>query len=75
MTDIDEGLPVLPRELPSLTVEVRSIAAPPTPELADPYDIRVADPDGDAELISEWMNRPHLAEAWEYDWPPERWRG
>jgi RimJ/RimL family protein N-acetyltransferase len=43
--------------------------------LADPYDIRVADPDDDAELISEWMNRPHLAEAWEYDWPPERWRG
>jgi lysine N-acyltransferase len=75
MTDIDEALPVLPRELPSLTVEVHSIAAPPTPELAVPYDIRVADPDGDAELISEWMNRPHLAEAWEYDWPPERWRG
>jgi lysine N-acyltransferase len=39
MTDIDEALPVLPRELPSLAVEVRSIAAPPTPELADPYDI------------------------------------
>jgi lysine N-acyltransferase len=75
MTDIDEALPVLPRELPSLAVEVRSIAAPPTPELADPYEIRIADPDDDAELISEWMNRPHLAEAWEYDWSPERWRG
>jgi lysine N-acyltransferase len=75
MTDIDEALPVLPRELPSLAVEVRSIGAPPTPELADPYAIRVADPDDDAELISEWMNRPHLAEAWEYDWPPQRWRG
>ena len=20
------------------------------------------------------MNRPHLAAAWEYDWPPSRWR-
>ena len=20
------------------------------------------------------MNRPHLVEAWEYDWPPARWR-
>jgi hypothetical protein len=33
MTDIDEALPVLPRELPSLAVEVRSIAAPPTPQI------------------------------------------
>jgi lysine N-acyltransferase len=71
MTDIDEALPVLPRELPSPAVEVRSIAAPPTPELADPYDIRVADPDDDAELISEWMNRPHLAQADALDQPAE----
>jgi RimJ/RimL family protein N-acetyltransferase len=75
MTDIDEALPVLPRELASITDEARSIAAPATPVLADPYDVRLADPDGDAELIAEWMNRPHLVEAWEYDWPPGRWRG
>jgi lysine N-acyltransferase len=35
----------------------------------EPYAIRLAGPDSDAELVSEWMNRPHLAEAWEYDWP------
>lgn len=75
MTDIDEALLVLPRELASIADEVRSIAAPPTPVLADPYDVRLADPDGDAELIAEWMNRPHLVEAWASDWPPERWRG
>jgi len=56
MTDLEEALPVLPRELPS-------------------YHWRIAEPDDDAELISEWMNRPHLAEAWEYHWPPARWRG
>jgi lysine N-acyltransferase len=75
MTDIDEALkPVLPRELPSVSDAVRAVGAPPTPILAEPYSIRLADPDGDAEMISEWMNRPHLAEAWEYDWPPQRWR-
>jgi RimJ/RimL family protein N-acetyltransferase len=74
MTDIDEALPVLPRELTSIPADVRAVPAPPTPVLADPYDIRLADPDADADLISEWMNRPHLAAAWEYDWPPERWR-
>ncbi|HET6734545.1 GNAT family N-acetyltransferase [Mycobacterium sp.] len=74
MTDIDEALkPVLPRELPSVSDSVRAVGAPPTPILAEPYAIRLADPDGDAEMISEWMNRPHLAEAWEYDWPPQRW--
>ena len=74
MTEIDEALkPVLPRELPSVSDCVRAVGAPPTPILAEPYAIRLADPDGDAEMISEWMNRPHLAEAWEYDWPPQRW--
>jgi len=28
----------------------------------------------DAAMVAEWMNRPHLAEAWEYDWPVWRWR-
>jgi RimJ/RimL family protein N-acetyltransferase len=74
MTDIDEALtPVLPRELTSIPDAVRAVGAPPTPILAEPYDIRLADADADAEMVSEWMNRPHLVEAWEYDWPPARW--
>lgn len=75
MTELDEALPVLPRELTSLSAEVRPITAPPTPMLAEPYHFRLADADVDAELISEWMNRPHLAEAWEYDNPPGWWHG
>lgn len=74
MNDLEEALPVLPRELTAITADVRSIGAPPTPVLADPYAVRIVDADADAEMVSEWMNRPHLVEAWEYDWPPERWR-
>jgi lysine N-acyltransferase len=74
MTDIDEALtPVLPRELTDISEAVRAVGAPPTPTLAPPYAIRLADPDADAEMVSGWMNRPHLVEAWEYDWPPSRW--
>jgi RimJ/RimL family protein N-acetyltransferase len=75
MTDIDEApTPVLPRELTDISDAVREVAAPPTPTLAEPYRIRLVDPDADAVMISEWMNRPHLVEAWEYDCPPERWQ-
>ncbi|MGH3677640.1 MAG: GNAT family N-acetyltransferase [Mycobacterium sp.] len=75
MTDIDEALePVLPRELTSIPDEVREIGPPPTPTVPEPYGIRLADPDLDADMISEWMNRPHLVRAWEYNWPPSRWR-
>ncbi|WP_102144704.1 GNAT family N-acetyltransferase [Mycobacterium hubeiense] len=75
MTDIDEALrPVLPRELTEISDAVRAVGAPPTPIVAEPYALRSTDPDADAEMVSEWMNRPHLVEAWEYDWPPERWR-
>src|SRR4029078_6958681 len=74
MTHIDEALaPVLPRELTDISDAVRAVGAPPTPVLAAPYTIRLADADADADMVSEWMNRPHLAEAWEYDWPPSRW--
>jgi RimJ/RimL family protein N-acetyltransferase len=73
MSETDEA-PVLPRELTTISAAVRSVGAPPTPNLADPYCIRLANPDVDADLVSEWMNRPHLVEAWEYDWPPARWR-
>lgn len=65
---------ILHRELTDISDEVRRVPAPPIPVLAEPYAIRVADPDADAEMISEWMNRPHLAQTWESAWPPERWR-
>ena len=74
MTEIDEALePVLKRELTDIADAVRVVPAPPIPVVAEPYGIRLADADADAEMVSEWMNRPHLVEAWEYDWPPERW--
>ena len=34
----------------------------------------MADPDADAEMIAQWMSRPHLAEAWESVWPATRWQ-
>ena len=71
MTDAE---PILPRELTDLPDEVRDVPPPPTPELPAPYGLRLADPDADAEMIAEWMNRPHLAESWEYAWPVARWR-
>jgi RimJ/RimL family protein N-acetyltransferase len=75
MTDIDEApTPVLPRELTSISDEVRAVGAPPTPVLIEPYHMRLADPAADADMVSEWMYRPHLVEAWEYDWPPARWQ-
>ena len=74
MTDVNEALaPVLPRELTEISDSVRRVSAPPTPILAEPYRLRLIDPDTDADMISEWMNRPHLVEAWEYDRPPARW--
>src|SRR5690348_2768799 len=75
MTEIDEApVPVLPRQLTDVSDEVAAVPAPCTPHLAEPYSIRLADADADAPLVSEWMNRPHLVEAWEYPWPPARWR-
>lgn len=64
---------VLPRELSDLPEEIRRIPAPPLPVLDAPYTLRVADV-SDARIIAEWMNRPHLVAAWEYDWPESRWR-
>ena len=75
MTDVDQApAPALPRELTEVSDAVRAVIAPPTPRLAEPYRFRLVDPNADAAMISEWMNRPHLVQAWEYDWPPERWR-
>ena len=72
MTDV---LPILPRELTDLSAEVRAVPPPPTPQLREPFSIRLVEPDADAEMIAEWMNRPHLAETWEYDRPVTWWRG
>lgn len=74
VTDVTDTPPVLARELTDITDEVRATPAPPVPALDAPYAIRVADPEGpDTAMIAEWMNRPHLAAAWEYDWPVDRW--
>ncbi len=70
MTDAE---PILRRELTDIPHEVRNVPPPPIPELPEPYGLRLADPDSDAEMIAEWMNRLHLAESWEYAWPAARW--
>ena len=64
---------VLARELTGLPDEIRRVPAPPIPALGFPYAMRVAKA-SDAALVAEWMNRPHLVAAWEYDWPVWRWR-
>lgn len=63
----------MPRELTDIPDEVRDVPAPPVPEVPEPYNFRLADPDADAEMLSEWMSRPHLATTWQYDYPPSRW--
>src|SRR6478735_583750 len=63
---------VLARALTDLPDEVARVPAPPMPSVDSPYTLRVAAA-SDAAMVAEWMNRPHLAEAWEYDWPVERW--
>lgn len=63
----------MPRQRFDLSDVVRAVPPPPLPVFPEPYSVRFADPAGDAELISEWMNRPHLAQTWESAWPPERW--
>ena len=64
---------VLRRERFDIPDDVRRIARPPVPSLDQPFELRVARR-GDAGMVSEWMNRPHLAAAWEYDWPTPRWQ-
>ncbi|MCV7030684.1 GNAT family N-acetyltransferase [Mycobacterium sherrisii] len=64
---------VLKRERKDLSDDVRRVGALPVPVLDPPYAMRTAVSD-DAEMVSEWMNRPHLAETWEYAWPTARWR-
>ena len=71
---MSDALVILPRELTELSDEARAAPAPPTTMLTNPYALRPIDPDIDADLISRWMNMPHLVEAWESDWPVGRWR-
>ena len=70
---MNDAQPILPRELTDLPGEIRSVPAPPLPELPEPYGLRLAEPDADAEMIAEWMSRPHLIEGWESNWPASRW--
>ncbi|MCG5434305.1 acetyltransferase [Mycobacterium sp. MYCO198283] len=72
-TDDAAAAPVLPRELTDIPDRVRRVPRPPVPVLAEPFAIRVVDPDRDAALLAEWMNRPHLAATWEYDRPQWWW--
>jgi lysine N-acyltransferase len=69
----DASTQVLKRERKDLSEEVERLGPLPVPELDSPYAMRAAVGD-DAEMVSEWMNRPHLAETWEYAWPTSRWR-
>ncbi len=62
----------LPRERLDLPEEIARLARPPLPALDPPFALRVAQRT-DAGTVAEWMNRPHLAAAWEYDWPTPRW--
>jgi RimJ/RimL family protein N-acetyltransferase len=63
----------LTRELIDVSDEIRAVGPPPLPLLPDPFAVRVATV-ADAELVADWMGRPHLAKTWEYDWPVARWR-
>jgi lysine N-acyltransferase len=67
------SIQVLARERFDIPDAVRHIPRPPAPSLELPFGLRVAHR-ADAEMVSEWMNRPHLAAAWEYDWPMQRWQ-
>lgn len=66
------SIEVLPRERFDIPDEIRRIPAPPAPSLNAPFGVRVAQV-ADADMVAEWMNRPHLASSWEYDWPTHRW--
>jgi RimJ/RimL family protein N-acetyltransferase len=63
------------REVTSgLAAAVVAAGPPPAPVLAPPWSLRRLTADGgDPELVSRWMNEPHVALFWEQAWPPERW--
>ncbi|WP_181009453.1 GNAT family N-acetyltransferase [Streptomyces sp. SM11] len=67
--------PVLPRyATDGLPASWLAVPPPPTGLHRGELLFRDARTDnGDIEMICEWMNRPHTAKGWEYDWPLERW--
>ncbi|WP_405167293.1 acetyltransferase [Nocardia sp. NBC_01499] len=72
----ETGTPyVFPRELTDISDEIRAAQAPIAPRFAEPFRLRVADPDSnDPETIAEWMSLPHLVETWEQPWTAGRRR-
>ena len=57
-----------------LAAAVVAAGPPPAPLLKPPWSVRPLSPDGDdPELVSRWMNEPHVALFWEQAWPPGRW--
>ena len=65
---------LLPRlRVTGLSPEVLAVPAPPLPEMPVPFGLRTADPDRDAELVAEWMNRDLLIHTWNSAWPAQRW--
>jgi RimJ/RimL family protein N-acetyltransferase len=48
--------------------------APPIPELTDPWEARLARPDGyDLHLVHRWNQAPHVAAFWRQAWALPRW--
>ncbi|WP_046302302.1 GNAT family N-acetyltransferase [Mycobacterium sp. UM_Kg27] len=64
----------MPRQRVGLSDYILSVPPPPLPKFPEPYSVRFADQPGDAEMISEWMNRPHLADTWGYAYPADQWQ-
>ncbi|MFC4070632.1 GNAT family N-acetyltransferase [Actinoplanes subglobosus] len=57
-----------------LAAAVVAAGPPPVPDPPAPWSVRGLTPGGgDPELVSAWMNEPHVALFWEQDWPPQRW--
>lgn len=66
--------PVLPRMRRNLECGLIAGSRPYIPPLPQPFSVRAAVPEDDAQLVSDWMNRRHLVDTWEQDWPAQRWR-
>jgi RimJ/RimL family protein N-acetyltransferase len=59
-----------------LAAAVVAAGPPPAPIVAPPWAVRPLTAEaGDPELVSRWMNEPHVALFWEQAWPPGRWAG
>ncbi|WP_018788708.1 GNAT family N-acetyltransferase [Micromonospora sp. CNB394] len=62
-------------------LDPRVLAAGPPPlpgpagsDTGEAWRFRLADPRcGDADLVADWMARPHVDLFWEQAWPAERW--